>query len=344
MSRAGRVLIVDDSAFARKVVREILQRSSALEVVGIARDGLEALERIAELHPDVVTLDLVMPQLDGAGVLHALAQHPSPPKVVVVSASAEESELVVEALQLGALDFVRKPTTLATERLYEMGAEIVRKVEAIANASHPRIMTRAVAPAAVQVLRTAFDLVVVGTSTGGPQALTRLLTELPAEFPVPLAIALHIPQEYTPALARRLNAASALEVVEASEGLELRPGRAVLARGGMHLAIAREAGRLVATLPAGPFTLHRPSVDVLFASAARACRNVLGVVLTGMGNDGVEGSRAIREAGGRVITEAQSSCVVYGMPRAVREAGLATSEAPLDELVTAIGRELSRAP
>jgi two-component system chemotaxis response regulator CheB len=338
VSARPRVLVVDDSAVARKVVREILERSGAVEVVGIARDGLDALERIAELRPDVVTLDLVMPDLDGVGVLRALAELPSPPRVIVVSASAEESELVLEALQLGAVDFVHKPTTLATDRLYELGAELVRKIEAIVGA-RPRVGATP-RPGGVALAAPApgsVELVVVGTSTGGPQALAALLGALPAGFPAALAIALHIPREYTPALARRLDATSALEVVEADEGLELRPGRVVLARGGTHLAVERRRGGLVATLPDGPATLHHPSVDVLFESAARACGSgVVGVVLTGMGDDGVVGARAIRGAGGRVLGEAESSCIVYGMPRAVREAGLSSVEAPLERMAEAI--------
>jgi two-component system chemotaxis response regulator CheB len=183
---------------------------------------------------------------------------------------------------------------------------------------------------------------VVGTSTGGPQALTHLLSALPGDFPAPVAVALHIPAGYTEALAKRLDDRCALHVVEASPGLELRPGLAVIARAGMHLKLERQGDRGVARLdllPAG--TPHHPSVDVLFESAARAWGpDVLGVVLTGMGHDGLEGARAIRAAGGVTLTEDASTCVVYGMPRAVHEAGLSSAEIPLTGMADEILRRV----
>jgi two-component system chemotaxis response regulator CheB len=343
-----RVLVVDDSAFTRKVLRESLEQAPDVVVVGIARDGLDALEKIAELAPDVVTLDLVMPGLDGLGVLQAL-QRPGAPRVVIVSVSDAESELGVAALQAGAVDLVHKPTSLATEKLYELSTELVSKVRAAAAArplapdpppAAPEPEVAAPAPAAPGA--SGIGLVVIGTSTGGPQALTRLLPALPGDFPVPIAIALHIPFGYTEALARRLDSISAIRVVEASDGLALAPGVAALAPGGQHLKLERAGERLVARLDVAPLTaLYRPSVDVLFESAARAMDGrVLGVVLTGMGDDGLLGARAIRAAGGRVVSEAESSCVIYGMPRVVREAGLSTAEAPLDGLPALIARQL----
>jgi two-component system, chemotaxis family, protein-glutamate methylesterase/glutaminase len=348
-----RVLVIDDSAFTRKVLRESLQQAPDIDVVGIARDGLEGLEKIAELNPDVVTLDLVMPGLDGLGVLQAL-QRPGAPRVVVVSVSDADSELGITALQNGAVDLVHKPTSLATERLYELSAELVAKVRAAAAArpllpenpatAKPRTPAAGAAATAPGSLR--IELVVIGTSTGGPQALTRLLPALPGDFPVPIAIALHIPFGYTEALARRLDSISAIQVVEASEGLALVPGVAVLAPGGMHLKLERSrertGDRILAHLDVDPLAaLYRPSVDVLFESATRATNgHVLGVVLTGMGDDGLLGSRAICAAGGRVVNESESSCVIYGMPRVVRDAGLSTAEAPLDALPAVILQQL----
>ena len=184
-------------------------------------------------------------------------------------------------------------------------------------------------------LAPARTLVVVGTSTGGPQALTRLLSGLSPDFPAPLALALHIPAGYTQAVARRLHTQSALEVVEAEDGVELRPGRVVLARAGHHLKVERHGAVSVARLDRHPLRMpHHPSVDVLFDSAAKAWgADTVGVVLTGMGDDGLAGARAIRAAGGIIITETEASCVVYGMPRAVDEAGLSTARAPLDDMV-----------
>jgi two-component system, chemotaxis family, protein-glutamate methylesterase/glutaminase len=336
-----RVLIVDDSAFVRKVLRELLSRQASLEVVGFARDGLEALEKIAELSPDVMTLDLNMPELDGLGVLEALVGRPGP-AVVVVSTSVADSELAVRAFERGAVELVSKPTAQATDRLYELGDELVLKIHAAAMArrvsagSPPQ-------PTPVGTLQaTTRQLVVIGTSTGGPQALTRLLPALPADFPLPIAVALHIPVGYTHALAGRINELSELEVIEAEPGVELRPGRVVIARGGSHLKLQRVASKLVGVLSRLPADrAHFPSVDVLFESAAEQYgAGTIGVVLTGMGKDGTEGARAIRAAGGVVLTEAEASCVVYGMPRSVVEAGLSSCAAPLSELSEAIARHV----
>ena len=331
-----RVLVVDDSAFARKVLREALSTSSEIEVVGIARDGLEALEKIAELKPDVVTLDLVMPNLDGLGVLQALPPHDMP-RIVIVSVSDADSELAVLALERGAIDVVHKPTALATNRLYELSAELIAKVLAAAAARQPAREEHeaASAPAKSSGLHrsSARRVVVVGTSTGGPQALTRLLRDLPADFPVPIAIVLHIPSGYTEAMAKRLNDLCALEVVESREGLVLRPGQVVLAMAGQHLRLEQTAGQLIARQDAlqGPYP-HCPSVDALFTSVAPLGRGALGLVMTGMGDDGLQGSRRIVAAGGAVLTEAETSCIIYGMPRVVVEAGLSSGSAPLESL------------
>jgi two-component system chemotaxis response regulator CheB len=274
--------------------------------------------------------------------------------VVVVSSAGEESELAITALQAGAVELVHKPTALATERLYELGAELVEKVRTAAGArvrpgvdvTEPAAPEEAPAGAPADVPAEARRLVVVGTSTGGPAALSRLLAMLPADFPAPLALALHIPPGYTEALAHRLNAGSALEVLEAEDGMELLPGRAVLARSGMHLKVERRGAVCVARLDSRPLhTPHHPSVDVLFESAAAARgAAVVGVVLTGMGEDGLVGARAIRAAGGTVLTESESSCVVYGMPRAVKEAGLSSGSTSLQGMVSLLGRHVRTGP
>src|SRR6185312_8275850 len=315
-----------------------------IEVVDIARDGLEALEKITELKPDVVTLDLVMPNLDGVGVLRALPADGAT-RVVVVSMSDAESELGVEALRLGAVDLVHKPTALATERLFDLGDELVRKVRiaAAAHAPAPPRDDRAPAPSLVVKASGRTELVVIGASTGGPQALARLLAALPGDFPVPIALVLHIPAEYTGPFAARLDATCALEVLEANEGLALAPGRVVVARGGVHLKLAYgDGGGMSCRLDAAPIGApHRPAVDVLFESAAALTgARTLAVVLTGMGDDGLAGARAVRAAGGVVLTEAESSCVVYGMPRSVDDAGLSSGSAPIMEMAPLIARLL----
>lgn len=342
MSRV-RVLVVDDSAFARKVIREVLSASREIEIVGTARDGLDALELIAQLAPDVVTLDLMMPNLDGVGVMRALGELPSRPAVVIVSTADNDSELGVAALALGAFDVVKKSTALATDRLYEVGEELRAKVLE-ATRARPVSVRPIATPLEPAVASPSTSLVVIGTSTGGPQALTQIFHALPRDFPVPICVVVHMPPGYTEAFAERLDKECALEIMEAREGAAMIPGRAIVARAGIHLALgpAGSDGRWTSQLTTSPNgMLHRPAVDVLFSSAAlHAGSHVLGVVMTGMGNDGTEGARAIRAAGGRVITEAESSCVVYGMPRSVVEAGLSNGSAPIDELPALIMRNL----
>jgi two-component system, chemotaxis family, protein-glutamate methylesterase/glutaminase len=336
-----RVLIADDSAFARKVLREVLSGSPGIEVVGTARDGLEALERIAELSPDVLTLDLLMPNLDGLGVLAGLPKEGAP-RVIVVSISGADSELGAAALAAGAIDIVHKPTALATQLLYDLGKELVAKVRIAALARQPRSAAASLRVLSGLISARTHDIVVVGTSTGGPQALTRLIMGLPGDFPVPLVIALHIPPGYTEALAARLNDACAIEVREAAEGIELRPGLALVAPGGTHVRLLRSQGvtRAVLDHRLGAAD-HAPSVDFLFESAAdQFAGKTLGVVLTGMGDDGTRGAGAIHRAGGVILTEAEVSCVVYGMPRAAKEAGYSTAEAPIEAMAAAIVRHL----
>jgi two-component system chemotaxis response regulator CheB len=334
------VLVVDDSAFARKVIRQVLNGSERIEVVGIAYDGLDALERIAELSPDVVTLDLVMPNLDGVGVLQALQKLSveSRPRVVVVSMSAGDSDLAIAALHEGAVDIVQKPTALANDRLYELSDELIRKVEAAATArvrpssgsatsSGPRVF-------ASTLLSPRHDLVVIGASTGGPQAVGALLGALPKDFPVPIAVVVHIPEGFSQSLAEHLDRVSELAVTEATDGDLLRPGSVLLARAGQHLTFEDTPDGYRAKLSLQPHgTVHRPSLDVMFGSAANVVKGrVLGVVLTGMGKDGLEGARAVHARGGTLLTQTEASSVVYGMPRVVWEDGLAVAEADIEAM------------
>lgn len=340
-----RVLIIDDSAFARKVVREVLERDPLIDVIGYARDGLEALEKIEELKPDVITLDLVMPDLDGFGVLKMLTHHNSP-KAVIVSVSSSDSELALEALHMGAIDIVTKPTALPTDRLYDLADELIAKVRA-AFIARVHIHSENVAITEKITLAPQYagnlKLIVLGTSTGGPQAITELFKTLPANLPVPLVIALHIPEGYTALLAARISSKSDLKLVEAYDGMELVANQAVIAPGGMHLTIQNMNGRLFARVGIEPRdTLYHPSINLLFESAAKEVGGaVLGVIMTGMGNDGMIGSQAIREAGGRVLAESASSCIVYGMPRSVIEAGAVNEQAPLEKMTALMVKNLN---
>ena len=341
MNQIVRVLVVDDSAYVRKVLREMLSRSPFLDVVGVARDGEEALELVEQLRPDVVTLDLNMPGSDGLDFLRRqMARRPLP--VLVVSVASESGELVMQALDAGAVDVVQKPTALATDKIFEIAADLVAKVKAAASArvrvpSAPPVAQAAAVAATPRAGRT--DALVIGVSTGGPQALKRLIPLLPADFPVPVAIVLHMPVGYTELFARSLAVVSRLRVTEARDGDVLRPGTVVLAPAGYHLSLVRRPDRsVVARLSLQPLdTPHRPAVDVLFRSAAEVYGDrTLAVVLTGMGSDGTAGAAWVKAQGGRVLTEAEESCVVFGMPRSVAEAGLSDRAVPLDTMAETI--------
>lgn len=341
MNNLVRVLIVDDSAYVRKVMRQMLSRSPFIDVVGAARDGEEALELVAQLNPDVVTLDLHMPHSDGIHFLQQqMARRPLP--VLVVSVASESGELVMKALDAGAVDVVQKPTALASEKMLEIADDLIAKVKAVAGARvrRPSLLVPAIEQATVptsRLLKT--GVLVIGVSTGGPQALKQLIPRLPASFPIPVLMVLHMPVGYTEMFARSLAEVSHMPVEEASDGVVLQPGRAILGRAGYHLSVVRDPNRGVITrLSLQPTdTPHRPAVDVLFRSAAEVFGDrALGIVLTGMGSDGTEGAAWIKAQGGRVFTEAEASCVVYGMPRSVLEAGLSDQSVPLDTMSKAI--------
>ncbi|QDU28918.1 Chemotaxis response regulator protein-glutamate methylesterase [Anatilimnocola aggregata] len=337
-----RVLIVDDSAFVRKFVRQMLSRSPFIEVVGAARDGLEALELVEQLKPDVVTLDLNMPSADGLTFLRAQMER-APLPVIVVSMASKDGQQVLEALEAGAIDVIQKPTGLATERLLEITEELLAKVKAAA-ATHllkrPAVEAGApLVPLASRITNRQVDVVVLGVSTGGPQALKYLIPRLPKTFPVPIAMVLHMPVGYTELFARSLRDVSELDVREAREGDILRAGQVLLAPAGFHLSLLRKpTGEVASHLDLLPIdTAHRPAVDVLFKSAADVYgERTLGIVMTGMGSDGTPGSAWIKAAGGRIIVESEESCVVYGMPRSVVEAGLFDRSVPLAKMAATI--------
>ena len=341
MAQRIRILLIDDSAFVRKIVREILSDQPGLEVVGVARDGAEALELTASLKPDVAICDLRMPNLDGVGFVRRQMQiRPLP--ILILSAAAQDADEVLDALNAGAIDVVKKPSALATDDLRLVRDELVARITAIAGAGLgslvPKVPTAAPA-APTRVYEGRVNIVLIGISTGGPQALRYLVPQFPADFPVPIAMVLHMPVGYTALYAEKLNELSPLEVKEAQDGDVLQPGRVLLAQAGRHLNFQREGnGTVTARLTMQPFEkIHRPSVDVMFRTAAEIYRQgVLGVVMTGMGDDGKEGAAWIKAQGGTVLTEAEKSCVIYGMPRSVAEAGLSDAAIPLDEMAQAI--------
>jgi two-component system, chemotaxis family, protein-glutamate methylesterase/glutaminase len=344
VSQIVRVLVVDDSAYVRKVLTQILSRSPFLEVIATARDGREALEVAEQLQPDVITCDLNMPEMGGVQfVEEQMARRAIP--IVILSIANRAGQDVLAALDAGAIDFVQKPTALASERLLDVADELIEKVKTAARASVRQVAPAVVPLEPISAARTrpaTVDVVVIGISTGGPQGLKSVIPRLPADFPVPVAIVLHMPVGYTEMYARKLDELSALIVKEAQEGDEVVAGTVLLAAAGRHLTFRRVDKRVVAHLDVRPLdTPHRPAVDVLFQSAADVYgARTLGVVMTGMGHDGKEGSAWIKARGGRILTEAEATCVVYGMPRSVVEAGLSDRSVPIDDMAAAIMERL----
>jgi two-component system chemotaxis response regulator CheB len=342
-----RTLIVDDSAFARKVVREMLASSPVIDVVGSARDGEEALELTASLNPDIVICDLHMPKLDGVGFVRRQMRIKALP-ILILSAASQDAAEVIEALNAGAIDVLKKPSALATDELRVIRDELVEKLQAAAGVPVANLTSALAAKPPDRLVPTTshaakVDVVVLGISTGGPQALRRMMPMLAGDFPVPIAIVLHMPVGYTALYAEKLNELCALKVKEAQEGDLLLPGRVLLAQAGRHLGFRRNAdGSVAAQLLMQPIEkIHRPSVDVLFKSAADVFQGrVLAVVMTGMGDDGKEGAAWVKAQGGTVVTEAEKSCVIYGMPRSVDEAGLSDASVTLDEMAQAITHRL----
>jgi two-component system, chemotaxis family, protein-glutamate methylesterase/glutaminase len=343
MKRILRVLVVDDSAYVRKTIKLILSRSPFIEVIGIAGDGEEALKKVEELHPDVVTLDLMMPGLDGLGFLQKqMASRPLP--VILVSNASGQHDLVLKALEAGAVDFVHKPSALANEKILEMAEELIEKLKMAAGIQLKRfeptpLMQTPQRAASKKSANKEVEAIVIGISTGGPQGLKYLIPQLPEDFGIPIAVVLHIPEGFTEMYAARLDELSELKVREAKEGDHLQPGLVLIAPGGQHLTFRREADGSVAVHVDAhpPDRTHTPSVDVLFESAAETFGDrVLGIVMTGMGSDGSQGAARIKAQGGRIYTEAEETCVVYGMPAAVVEAGLSDRSIPLHRLAQAM--------
>jgi two-component system, chemotaxis family, protein-glutamate methylesterase/glutaminase len=332
-----RIFVVDDSAFIRKALARVLETEPGLRVVGVAASGAEAVGRIPEADPDLVTLDVAMPGMDGQQVLRALLRWKPTLKVVMLSAHTREgAEATIEALAAGAVDFIDK-TSFNLMDLDTLRSEVIEKLKIWGSAGSDGNGRRGkpvpVDHAASLQAASLCELCVIGASTGGPIALQRILERVPAKFPLPIAIVQHMPVGFTRPFADRLNRLSRLQVSEAVEGDRLRPGRALLAPAGRHLRITGSLATVLAAAPAD--AKHIPSVDVTMKSAARARPGrVLGILLTGMGSDGAEGMAAIRAGGGLTVGESEASCVVYGMPRAAEQRGAVDCMLPLPEIVS----------
>jgi two-component system chemotaxis response regulator CheB len=344
--RKIRVLVVDDSTVVRRLVSTALSTDPTLEVVGTAANGKIALDKMAQVRPDVVTLDIEMPDMDGLATLPRLRKlHPGVPVIMFSTLTHKGAVDTLNALSLGASDYVTKPSNVGnvTAGITAVRNELIPKIKALCPFASERNVAARSLIADAQRLRprpwSTVALLVIGVSTGGPNALTELFRQLPEDFPVPIAVVQHMPPVFTRYLAERLNAVSAVSVCEARGGEILRPGSAWIAPGNYHLALASSAAGLISRLHQGPpENSCRPAVDVLFRSAAEvAGPQTLALVLTGMGQDGLRGSEAIYLAGGRILVQDEASSVVWGMPGAIANAGLADQVLPLsriaDELI-----------
>jgi two-component system chemotaxis response regulator CheB len=341
-----RVLVIDDSAYSRRSIVHMLERSPLVEVIGSARDGEEALRKTLELEPDLITLDLEMPRMDGFTFLRlVMAKRPTP--VMVISGRAGEDD-VFKALDLGAVDFVAKPTTYPSAELGHIEESLIRKVHAIRDLRIEKVSDRL---AAEPLLLGESDrsqrrwprAVVIGSSTGGPAALCRTLSAFRQVPPCAFLVAQHMPREFTRGFAERLDRMTPFRVREARDGDVPAPGCVLVAPGGSHLLLERRGERVETRVEPDRAAVWRyvPSIDRLFESAAKQYgERLMAVVLTGMGDDGREGALQVKRSGGRVIAESEETAVIYGMPRQVVSAGAADEILPLHRIPAAIQRGL----
>ncbi|WP_302139175.1 protein-glutamate methylesterase/protein-glutamine glutaminase [Halomonas alkalicola] len=330
-----KVLCVDDSALIRDLLSEIINSQPDMEVVAVAPDPLVARDLIKRHNPDVLTLDVEMPRMDGIDFLERLMRLRPMPVLMVSSLTQSGSEVTLRALELGALDFVAKPSLGIRSGMLEYAEEIAEKIRAAARSRPRRAASRSEAPPQrlTAPLMSSEKLLIIGASTGGTEAIRRVLEPLPANSPA-IMIAQHMPGGFTRSFAERLDRLCQISVKEAEDGERVLPGHAYIAPGDAHLKLARSGANYVARLDQGPpVNRHRPSVDVLFRSAAeQAGRNAVGVLLTGMGKDGAAGLVEMRQAGAPTIAQDEASCVVFGMPREAIALGGASEVLPLEEI------------
>ncbi|MEM1024566.1 MAG: chemotaxis response regulator protein-glutamate methylesterase [Myxococcota bacterium] len=331
-----RVLIVDDSALVRKLLSDIIESSPDFTVVGSARDPYEARELIKRCNPDVLTLDVEMPRMDGVTFLSNLMRLRPMPVLMVSSLTDKSADVTLKAMELGAVDYVSKPKEDLARSLPLYKEEVLEKLRTAARAQVRRI-ERKVGKPVLTSIKTTHGVIGIGASTGGTEAIRSVLERLPADAPG-VVITQHIPETFSRAFARTLNAASAMRVLQAEGGEEIKPGFAFVAPGNRHLRVVRSGARYHVRLDDGPpVNLHKPAVDVMFQSIAQQVgRNAVCAILTGMGADGAAGLLQVRKAGGKTIAQDEASSVVYGMPREAATMGAADRILSLDQVPTAL--------
>jgi len=344
--RKIRVLVVDDSAVMRKLISNLLNRDDEIEVIGTAIDGCFALTKVEQLKPDVVTLDVDMPRMDGLTALGEMVSKHRTRVIMLSSLTTRGAELTMLALEKGALDFVCKPSGAA--RLGEMADELLSKVKAAARTELVALATEV--PRSTPIKKNVGQgsktgqIIAIGASSGGPHALRYFLPRIPADSDAAVLIVQHMPESFTTMLAYWLNQICDLEVREAKPGDLALPGTALIAPGNLHMKARRTAGGCEVLLEGGALVNgHRPSVDVLFQSVAREYGpDAIGIIMTGMGNDGAQGLGEIKSAGGHTIAQDKESCAVYGMPRVAAERGHADKVLPLTEMASYVSSRIGR--
>lgn len=346
--RKIRVVIIDDSAFMRKAITMMLSSDADLEVVDTARDGEEGIEKILKHKPDIATLDIEMPRMEGLEALRRIMVENPIPVIMVSSLTREGAEITLRALELGAIDFVAKNTNSTSLDIIKIKEELIRKIKTIyihglKQSSPSSGISAEKLVNSENVHKRKFNserprIIVIGASTGGPQALQIICSALPANMSCGLIIVQHMPPAFTGALAERLNSISMLEILEAKKGDTIENGRALIAPGSHHLALKQHFGDIRVELSEKPYDyLYRPSINIAMWSAAEVYgSNTLGVILTGMGCDGLDGIKKIKEKGGRSIAQDEVTSIIYGMPKAVVEAGLADTVLPLSRIAEEI--------
>ncbi len=362
MNKKIKVLVVDDSAFMRQSISFLLKEEPEIEVVGTAKNGKEAVEKVKQLNPDVVTLDVEMPVMNGLEALEIIMKEAPTSVIMFSSLTSEGAEATLKALELGAVDFLAKDNATTHSTLEKIRNELISKIKNFANKRsitqrlasirrRPGGFTKTTTQAAPvssgdkekEVLSKNFKAIAIGISTGGPLTLNKVIPFIPAEIKLPIFIVQHMPPNFTASLAKRLNSASKVEVKEAEDGEEIRGGVVYVAKGGIHMNFVKHStGKVTIRLNPQPAnSLHKPSVDEMVSSAVDAYGNdLLGIIMTGMGKDGLEGIKKLKAKRGYAVAQDKESCVVYGMPKAIVDAGLADVIAPIEkitEIITKVG-------
>jgi two-component system, chemotaxis family, protein-glutamate methylesterase/glutaminase len=356
MGRIINVIVVDDSAFMRKSLSLMLESDPEIKVVATARDGLDGIEKIRQFKPDLVTLDIEMPNMDGLTALGIIMKEMPVPVLMVSSLTTEGAKSTLDALSLGAVDFIPKELSYVSLDIVKIKEELIGKVKHIALSKSlqfrlQRIRNSVAGNAApppppqsqadiARLVPGNYKAVVIGVSTGGPFALLQMLPKIPKSFPVGIAIVQHMPPKFTKSMADRLCSLSQIEVREAEDNDVMRPGVALIAPGGQHMTFRKKGNDIVVSVSLEPLnTLYRPCADIMMTSAAEVYRSpLLGVIMTGMGKDGVEGLKLVKKFGGKVVAQNEDTCVVYGMPKAAVTEGVADYVLPLDGIAQAVSR------